>query len=299
MLLNGRFKPLTLADRSNYEAVVSRFPTHSDFDFTSIFSWDGSARYAIVPGGVAIDLATYHGPGRVVSFVADRDVSETTRRLLDYAEAQGSDDGLSLIAEWMIPHFESDDGLWELEDDEANADYLIRLTDPTSRLFSGRRHAASMRFEARCDPRFIQMNIDGPEDQARILLLFDKWRMIGNRDLEATDDELQALRRLLTHSSDLDAEAFGVTIGAHLVAFEIAEVKECAGTPTCISHFAKALTAHSGVTEYLFRRVAETLIDRGVELWNWEQDLGLPGLRQHKASYASEQLRKFTVRAPA
>ena len=63
-----------------------------------------------------------------------------------------------------------------------------------------------------------------------------------------------------------------------------------------ISHFFKADSSYRGVYDFLNEKVAENLSNRGIALWNWEQDLGIESLKISKTGYRPvDFLKKYTV----
>jgi hypothetical protein len=54
-------------------------------------------------------------------------------------------------------------------------------------------------------------------------------------------------------------------------------------------HFSKALSQYRGLARYMRQRTAED-IPQQFSYLNWEQDLGIPGLRQFKRSYRPIQM---------
>ncbi len=63
-----------------------------------------------------------------------------------------------------------------------------------------------------------------------------------------------------------------------------------------MGHFLKADSSYSGLNEALHFHVSKQLIDHNILYWNYEQDLGIPQLRQSKRKYKPEfYLKKFTV----
>ena len=55
-------------------------------------------------------------------------------------------------------------------------------------------------------------------------------------------------------------------------------------------HFAKALTKFKGIYPFLFKELATHLSMEEISCLNWEQDLGLEGLRQSKQSFQPDKI---------
>lgn len=111
----------------------------------------------------------------------------------------------------------------------------------------------------------------------------------------AYEHELSALNQLFAHASRFSIQGFGITIDQQLRAYAIAETLDDSWG---ITHFWKADIRYSGIYAYLLHRMACKLSEQGVERLNFEQDLGLEGLRAFKRSLSPVgYLRKYTVEA--
>ena len=63
-------------------------------------------------------------------------------------------------------------------------------------------------------------------------------------------------------------------------------VYEILSSEYAISHFAKAdISYHRAINDMLNWEEAKVLDERGIKYFNWEQDLGIPGLRKSKEKY--------------
>ena len=101
----------------------------------------------------------------------------------------------------------------------------------------------------------------------------------------------RACREGIERHRDLGLFGLVVFVSAEPVGFVL--VSEVTGA--AVVHFAKGKRAFPGVFPYMFRLLAQTLGARFPVL-NFEQDLGIPGLRQSKRAFAPKQrLRKYRV----
>jgi hypothetical protein len=133
--------------------------------------------------------------------------------------------------------------------------------------------------------------IDADEFRA----LFALWARRKGYASPQASHEHSAFERFL-RSADPSIETVGLYVGARLVGFSSFE--RLPGD-TAIVHFSKADHAfHGGVCDVLYWEEARLLHARGVKHYNWEQDLGLPGLHQSKKKYQPcHFLTKCIVRA--
>jgi hypothetical protein len=77
-----------------------------------------------------------------------------------------------------------------------------------------------------------------------------------------------------------------------MVAYSIYEIRD----DYAIGHFEKALKEHNGLYDYLKHTTAKELHEKGVKYINYEQDLGIVGLRQTKLLLHPEHyLKKYSI----
>lgn len=101
--------------------------------------------------------------------------------------------------------------------------------------------------------------------------------------------DLDALEKYLAFAPTLNAETWGIFRDEELYGFVVVEALPSA---TLLIHFFKTDHAITGLAGYLFYSVA-TKWEEQMATINFEQDLGLPGLRQFKQS-----LRPLSLRTP-
>jgi hypothetical protein len=110
---------------------------------------------------------------------------------------------------------------------------------------------------------------------------------------EETDSELKALKRLLSESGRFNLSPLAVYIDDVMVAYSIYEITK---GDYAVGHFEKALKVHDGLYDYLKHKTANDLHQQGVKYINYEQDLGIAGLRRTKLLLHPEHfLKKYTI----
>ncbi len=107
---------------------------------------------------------------------------------------------------------------------------------------------------------------------------------------QAVEVEKQALEKTLNFSQILNVNVDGLFINQALVAFAITEVvnnnafaytNKPYSSKTLLIHFFRVDTSYKGISEYLFHKLAKQY-EENVEFINFEQDLGIQGLRKFK-----------------
>jgi hypothetical protein len=136
----------------------------------------------------------------------------------------------------------------------------------------------------------------GPRDFLACTELFRKWVDVKSLRhspwLAEYHQEFDAFALALRHYDQLRLEGLGVRVDAKLVAFLLYN-SHCADT--VIGHFLKYDPTIKGACEIMVWELAQRLCATYRYL-NFEQDMGIPGLRQFKSSYNPvEQLASWVL----
>jgi hypothetical protein len=178
-------------------------------------------------------------------------------------------------------------------------DYVFGVDDLAGLYGSayGEKRTAIRRLQAETAAELRRIDVREPYARALMLDLFDRWATAkGVADLPETAVERRALQRLCEFAAVAGEEVIGLALfdGAGTpLGFCTAEVL---ASGYAIGHFEKTDPAWPGVSALLRQRIAQYLQARGCRYLNGEQDLGEPGLRASKASWAPRfYLRKYTI----
>jgi hypothetical protein len=290
------FSHLELDHKAEFTRFVHRFEPYSDFNFVSFFSWntDGSAEVAWLNGNLAIRMPDYLDGHPVYSLLGDNRIDETLDVLLADAGK------LELVPETVIEHI-ADTGRYQISEDRDNFDYvysLPHLAKMEGGVYKKKRNKVNV-FVRYHEGYELAVRTVTELDDALIqeLIAVDRhWATVNPRDQGDILAERKALDRLLNNFSHFDARAILVRVDGELKAFSINEVLP---NGWAICHFEKALRVHhENIYPFLAAEAAKNLQAAGCQWVNWEQDLGLAGLRRSKESYhPTRMLRKYTVKA--
>jgi len=132
---------------------------------------------------------------------------------------------------------------------------------------------------------------DAPKDDFK--KMFKEWAENKNIDDLFELNEYRAFERLL-QTKDPNIKFLSLYLGDILAGFTVYEVLS---NDFVISHFAKTNKRHDrAVNDVLNWEEAKFLNKKGIKYFNWEQDLGMSGLRYSKEKYKySFFLKKFIV----
>lgn len=288
-----KFKVLRVDDREKIVDTVGRFETYSDFNFTSLFTWgvNNSASFAYIGHTLVIRLRDYEDKSQYTySLIGDDDIVNAAKVL---AESLGVDK-LQLVPEFVANELMAAGyaGTHDRDDDDYIYDIpeLIAMEGPAYR--KQRRALSNLRTKNSNIPVLVEVSHSDSDKKHHILELTKRWRDIRGRDYKNAANEYFAIRKAIEFSEVLAVKIWGLYMDDALVGFTITEQTGDVG----VIHFEKADTGIPGIGTFLKHKTCERLFDSGCIKLNYEQDLGIPGLRQQKMSLnPSGFLKKYTV----
>jgi uncharacterized protein len=280
------FKNIELSDKEEIERFTGQYPSYSDFNFISMWSWDTKSEMEVsqLNNNLVIMFTDYISGEPFFSFLGTNKVNETANELLEFSIEAGLKPRLSLVPE--ISTLDLDKSKFRIEKDEDNFDYvydLKQISQYPGNKFSDKRRMVNNFLGKYADHKVEILDLREADFQIKVIGLNDLW--LGNKVKEDANfkikNEFVATRRFLKSSFE-DIIAVGMFINDRLVGYSI-----FATLPHnyAICHFCKADILFEGVYEYLMRESAKILLEKGCKLLNYEQDLGIPGLRQSKNSF--------------
>jgi len=205
-------------------------------------------------------------------------------------------DKLKLIPEAVVTSIRNPEH-FQITEDVDNFDYVYSLDDLTNlrgQSYRGQRKKIH-RFRDQFADIYEVRDIDfsDPKTQERILETFAWWASDRGRTHEDVSNEHQAIRRLLSNSSKLHLTGSEIFINNKAAGFSIHEILNGEYT---VCHFHKTILKFVGIDVFLTIYAAKELSQRGYKLENWEQDLGIAGLRELKLSYKpTKMLKKYQI----
>jgi len=290
-----KFKQIELSDREDVEKITNKYPPYSDFNFVSMWSWDikGEMRISILNGNLVVRFTDYLTKEPFFSFLGDNKVDETTKELISFSEKEYNKNFLKLIPENTINNLSKSDFNFSSEQD--SYDYIFSISH-FSNMDKWPKHSSSKNIRSffKSYPNYVvKNNYIKDLDKSNYLKMFKKWA--DNKGLENSLElnEYKALDRIFQIKQD-NVKVISLYVNNILVGFTIYEILSA---KYVISHFAKAdMECHRGTNDILNWAEAKILDSFGVEYFNWEQDLGIPGLRKSKEKYHPVfYLKKFIV----
>lgn len=282
-----KFKKLELDDRAEVEAITSKYPPYSDFNFTSMWCWDtqGKMQISELHGNLVVRFADYLTGKPFYSFLGNKKVNETAETLLKLAKKENVEVRLKLVPKDSIK--DMDVSKFNVEEDRDNFDYIFvinSLSNYKNSEYSTKRNLVNRLLKKYPNTNSKIINLIHKNNQENILLLDGDWendKLKKQKEINLKN-ESSALKRLFFLENLEDLICIGIYYENRLVGFSINEVLQ---SEYAISHFAKADNFSAGLYAYLMKETATKIRDRGKIFLDYEQDLGLLGLRYSKNSF--------------
>ena len=285
----------------HHQPVINQFiaahPPYSDFNFISLWSWDHAqtVRISQLNNNLVIRFQDYTDPDDFFySFLGSSGVDETAMILLNKARQEGSDK-LKLIPEAVIQHIKNPEK-FVINEDRDSFDYII-ATKPEGGGHQPKRREVHRFLKQHAEHLTVsEIDISSRQNAEAILKVFEDWRAGINTASRFNQSEWEAVKKLVNHSHTIDKanlHVVGLYMGGELSAFAIAEILK---DGYAMGHYAKTNKKYPRLGAALDHFLHESLAGKGVSHMNYEQDLGIEGLRQSKLSKQPVLfLKKYTI----
>lgn len=289
-----KFKKLELSDRAEIESITRRYPPYSDYNFTSMWCWDtkGEVSLSTLNQNLVVGFTDYISREPFLSFIGSTKVVETAKELIAFSKTKGMTPVLKLVPESSASNF---DETLMVTRDEDNFDYILSLENMSS--YSGNKYRAKRNFVNRFKKNYksnvARLDFKNNDVQQELLRVFQRWVGIKGVSIEDAENEYLAISRLLYLDDFKNIYVMGVFVDHKLVGYSINEILD---NEYAILHFEKADVSFVGVYSYIMQQTADELLKTRRRYLNYEQDLGLSGLKKGKMQYRPcAVLKKYRV----
>lgn len=290
-----QFKPIEFSDKEEVEKLTYKFSNYSDFNFVSLWSWDIKGEMAIskLNDNLVVRFTDYLNGQPFFSFIGDKKVNDTAKELIFFSKKYYKKNLLKFIPEDIAKRLKREH--FQVEIDPDAHDYVYAI-DHLVNMHEWKDHSSSksIRKFLREHPNYkVKTSSVQKIKKEDHIELFEKWAKSKNINNYLELGEYKSFIRTLDIKED-SVRVVSLFVDDVLVGFTVFEI---VSGGFAISHYAKTdKTYHSKVSDVLNWEEAKILDAHGVKYFNWEQDLGLPGLRRSKEKYKPILLlKKVTV----
>ena len=292
------FKLLDIADRDEVERLTRRYPPYSDFNFVSMYCYDttGDCRVSLLSGNLVVRFRDYVTLEPFYSFLGTHRVLDTVERLLEQANRESIAPMLRLVPATVVEGANGQLNGLSVSEDPDSADYIIaahELIELTSGRWRSKRKSANRfrRKHPHCAIR--EMDLANDITQGQVRGLFETWADKRRKPSSETRNEFAALERIMRHSRRFNLLSVGAHLDGRLIGFTI---NEAVHAGHYMGHFGKADPDYAGISVVLESETAKGMARLGYSQMNYQQDLGLDGLRCYKRSWRPVHcLHKVTI----
>lgn len=292
-----KFKALEIEDKKEVDALTKLYRPYSDFNFLSMWSWDieGQTLISQFNHNLIVRFSDYITKDLFYSFLGSTQANEMTGLLFEMMRNQGLSQYLKLLP------FDSkgliDEDLFFVSEDLDNFDYVFsleRLAKLIGSKLAPKRNYVK-RFLGQNDPTINQLDFNNKSTVKEIESVFESWVKWKNFSREEAENESQAMLRFIRVGRYPNNINLGFRVKGKLIGFWFFEILQ---DGYVMSHFEKALASDFiGIYPFMMREGSKYLFERGLKYLNYEQDLGIKGLREAKKDYLPiDFLKKFIVR---
>lgn len=294
-----KFKKLNIEDRNIIESCIDHRRPYSTFNFTNAWAWD--TRYTRMVSKLNDNLVflftDYVSNVPFLTFHGIHKPMHTANQLLYFAKEHNLLETLKFIGNEVVSKLKNSEFI--VEEDPNNFDYIFsteNIAFPNDSLMKAKR-VLSRRF-ARENPNAVfEVNIlDTQAEKNKIIDVLNRWKNNKRNNLKDFDivHEEIALTRLLKHANHNTIILSTVVADNSMLGFSIDELLQ---HKYVMAHFIKGDVQYKGIYEFLNQKTAGYLYMNGYLYWNWQQDLGISGLRKLKKSYQPiDMFKKFNVK---
>jgi hypothetical protein len=285
------FSRLSKKSKPAIEAITRQHAPYSDFNFTSLYCWntDGSAEYAVIGDCLIVRMPDYTTGKKVLSILGGDEPGRVMNELLCESDELR-----------FVPHATIDalppTHRFQITEDHIHHDYIYDLKHLA--LLQGRSYATVRskvnQFKS-LHPSYttevFEMLTDALSTEIREVT--NAW-LRGQPEDDGDESESLAIDRFLAHANQFAFLGVGLRVEGELIGFSINEILDDGAYAIC--HLQKVIKTYKNSDALLTHYSSQVLYERGCKMINWEQDLGIAGLRKLKRSYRPvELLKKYKV----
>lgn len=293
-----QFKRLETGDKQEVEYFTHSFPPYSDFNFASLWTWNihDETELSLLNNNFTIKFRDYITNEYFYSFIGTNRVQESIETLLEYSQRKGFKKQLKLIPEHNFSKCDINDikNSLSIVEDRNNNDYILsieKLASMKGKKLHQKRKLLN-RFLRKYDHEIVVQKIEEKGVETKVLDFFHQWKQIKEKYHSNNVYDLKAIQRLFIDPTTLNLNAMFIYNRHSLIGFTIFEILD---NGYAVSNFQKVNLIYDGASESINYSLAKYLKKQGCIYINFQQDMGIPGLRRAKLDYDPTFLKKYII----
>lgn len=291
-------KIIALSDYEVIERFTKQFPPYNDFEFTSLWTYNTKKEntISILNDNLIIKIQDFITGEFFYSFLGINKTKETIKALFSKCKEEHMDISLKLVPEVNLQNTPHLDKYFSIKEDTDSFDYILsvdELADLKGNKYYDKRNLVN-RFKKNYPQHSIMpLDLTDKKTQNEMKELFFLWAKLKGGNNEETKIEYIALEKLYDLISMLHIIGTGIYIQDKLIGFSTYHIVQ---DNYAIMSFEKGDLTYNGIYATLNHESAKRLKELGTKYINYEQDLGIPGLKKAKMLWRPVFfLKKYTI----
>lgn len=292
------FEPIKTTSKKAVNFYTSNHLPYATFSYLNVQVWDvyGDRKVSNLNGNLVLLNSDYETREPFLTILGVSDFTDSIKKLHVFAHQNNISRVLRSIPEESA-RLLSMHGL-HITEERDGFEYIYsteHLSLNSGSRFKKKRKQVRIFEETYPHVKFVLEDLTSPKIHDQLVSTLKQWEMrkLENNKPCNSDLEARALNRFLKNFDYQDVILSCLFDKEMMIGFSIDELLP---NKFVMAHFVKADNNYKGIYEFLNERTAINLREYGGEYWNWQQDLGIEGLRQLKQSYHPVQyLKKYSV----
>jgi len=280
------FKKITEDDCAIFKKITDLYPPYSDYNFTSMwcFNTNNEIEYSFLHDNLVVKFQDYTENKYFYSFFGTNKIEQTVNTLLVKAANENMLHALKLLPEDNFTSIYNSFPDFLILEDPDNFDYILSIWEiekMAGSKYYDKRNLVNRFNRYLPQASFQELDLSDKLIQKRIIDLWKLWELTAQMTQYERENELKAFMGLLSSQmiTTNSIRTFGIYNQERLIGFSINEIID---RQYILMHFEKADHLYPGIYSYLKKNVAQAFHKENYKFINYEQDLGIEGLRKAK-----------------
>lgn len=293
------FKKIELDDRVTIENYTKQFPPYNDFEFIDLWIYNpgSDTMISILNNNLVVRRQDYITHDFFLTFLGKNNTKDTITKLLLECKAENLIPQLKHIPEENLSSSPGLEKLFTILEDPNNFDYILsieELSELKGNKYYDKRNLVNRFRRLYPDYQIKHLDLTKAEIKHAIKELFYLWEHQKGRDPHDSEIELIAVTKLFDIASIRNISGLGVYHNNRLIGFTTYHVLPNGYAGMSLE---KGDNMYQGIYSFLNQETAKLLRALDCKYLNYEQDLGIPGLKKAKQLWRPVfYLRKYTIK---
>lgn len=294
----SKLKKLELDDRHVLSQFTKQFPPYNDFEFLSLWLYniENKNSFYSLNNNLVIKIQDFITGDFFYSFLGTNKVKKTITTLLAKSKEENLGNQLRLIPEINLQSSPELRDYFSIKEDTDSFDYILSVDEIANlkgNKYRSKRNLVN-KFIQQYRTHYIKaLDFHKEKTKQDIIELFFRWGQKKGKGRKETQIELTAIKKLIDFANMHNVLGLGVYFESKLIGFVSYHI---AHNNYALLSFEKGDTSYKGIYEYLHHQAAKHLKILGAKYINYEQDLGIPGLKKAKTLWRPIFfLKKYTI----